>query len=73
MTINMTELDTCDYLPIYIAGGQKPYTVTFTPVSIETAINITLGSNDTLEMVNTFSPDTKVMVAASDRFLERGL
>jgi hypothetical protein len=67
-------ISTCDSFPIQVEGGQKPYTVTFAPFGTAAPINITMGQNDdTLEWINKMLPDTRVMIAVSDRSVELDL
>jgi hypothetical protein len=65
-------LTTCTVLPIHIEGGQKPYTVTLAIADLVAPSNRTLGiSDDTFEWVNQLAPNSRFLVAVSDRSVGR--
>jgi hypothetical protein len=65
-------LKTCTVLPIHIEGGQKPYTLTFAVADSVAPTNRTLGSDhDTFEWVNQSAPNSKLILAVSDRSVQR--
>jgi hypothetical protein len=67
-----SSLTTCSLLPIHIDGGQKPYIVTSAAVNASFPTNKTLGSDhDTYELLNQMPPNSQLIVAVSDRSVER--
>ncbi|KAL5521126.1 hypothetical protein ACEPAG_9048 [Sanghuangporus baumii] len=64
VSVDSSQVATCDDLIVSISGGTKPYTVT---VVGDTVLNYTLGANDdSFDYVNQSAPGESFIITASD-------
>ncbi|KAL5504937.1 hypothetical protein ACEPAH_7600 [Sanghuangporus vaninii] len=64
VSVDSSQVATCDDLIVSISGGTKPYTVT---VVGDTVLNYTLGANeDSFDYVNQNAPGESFIITASD-------
>ncbi|OCB90999.1 hypothetical protein A7U60_g1746 [Sanghuangporus baumii] len=64
VSVDSSQVATCDDLIVAISGGTKPYTVT---VVGDTVLNYTLGANDdSFDYVNQIAPSESFIITASD-------